>query len=139
MSTITRRHNSPVLLILGALIVVLVTIAQLSGGLLNGHANKHSMADTIRNCPGDKLGAVLFNPVTNRHAFLCEFSPGQWGRRIMEQDGESSIEVTAFANSERASMNAITKAIANLVRSGYSVVEYSTPALAEIIAVELAK
>lgn len=135
----TRRSNPimPLFILVALAAIAFVTISQLSGAWLNPHALAHSTAQEIRNCPKDKLGAILLNPVTGRHAFLCEFRPGQWGRHIVEQNGDSIEEVTSFAG--RPAMNTIGKAIANLVRAGYTNIEYITPVVAEAAAKALAE
>lgn len=130
MATIaTRRRNPfmPILFFAAIFIIVLGVISQ--GVSLGTHANKHSLANAIRNCPDDKLGLILVDPISGNRAKLCEFAPGQWGRYITRVENGIEKEQTAFANSERASSNTFETAFRNLVRQGYNQAEFIRPDL----------
>ena len=117
------------------LILVVMFAAAAGVVILGTHANKHSMADVVRNCPSDNIGLVLLNPLTGRRAILCEYDRDQWGR-IIEEGGK---EVTAYADSHNAINNMLNKVVQSLYRGGYNHVQYIKPGLfdriVEILAV----
>ena len=106
---------------LGGLFLFVILFAAAAGTLILGsHATKHSMADVVRNCPDDKIGLILLNPMTGRRAILCEYSPDQWGR-IIEEDGK---EVTSYADSSNPLENMLQTVIKRLYRGGYNHVQF---------------
>jgi hypothetical protein len=137
--TSSRRGNPlmPFLFVVAIGIIVLGVVSQ--GVELGTHANKHSLANAIRNCPGDNIGMTLVDPISGYQADICEFSPGQWGRYITRVEDGVRKEQTAFANSERASSNTLDAAVRNLVRNGYTEVKYLRPDLKNAVLEILAK
>lgn len=123
-----RPSFAPILILLAV-----VALAIAAGVILKDHAARHSMADKVRNCPDDRLGAIIINPITNRKAKVCEFEPGQWGRMIVEQTENSVEEVTSYADSARKTRNLIDRVMRNLLNQGYSRVEYMRPDVAEVV------
>lgn len=119
--------------------VALLAAAIAASVVVKSHANKHSLADSVRNCPDDKIGLILFNKYTGRTVIVCEYEPDQWGRLITEQIDGVTEEVTAFAHSTRASANEIGYVTRNLVRQGYTKIEFVRDDLVEIIAVALGR
>jgi hypothetical protein len=111
------------------LLPLLLLAVATTGLVLCAHALKHSLVDTVRNCPSNNIGVILLNPITGRRAILCEYEPGQWGR-IITEDGK---EVTSYAHPTRRAMNTLTKALQNLLRGGYEQIEYIKPGLSDAI------
>jgi hypothetical protein len=109
-------------------VILLVAFAAVAAGLVLGvHANKHSMADVVRNCPSDNIGLKLLNPITGRVTILCEYEPDQFGRLVIDSDGKS--EVTAYADSHNPINNLLRKCVPTLYRGGYNHVQYIRPDL----------
>lgn len=113
-------------------ISLMICFSIAAGILIKTHANKHSLADTVRNCPSDRLGAILSNPTTGRKVKLCEFQPRQWGRFVFEQtETGAEEEVTSFADSARPTRNLLGRVVRNLLNQGYKGVEWIRPDVAD--------
>jgi hypothetical protein len=93
--------------------------------VLGTHAAKHSMADVVRNCPQDKIGLILLNPLTGRRVIVCEYEKDQWGRQIIE----GSDEVTSYADSHNTLNNLLDRVVSALYRGNYNHVQYIKPGL----------
>ena len=117
------------------LILVVAFAAAVGMVVLGTHAAKHSMADVVRNCPQDKIGLILLNPLTGRRVIVCEYEKDQWGRQIIE----GSDEVTSYADSTNPLNNLLSRVIQSLYKGGYNHVQYIKPELfdrvVEILAV----
>jgi hypothetical protein len=106
------------------------------GITLTTHALRHTNAKRISNCDDHNLGLILINEATGRRVKLCEFEPGQWGRLVVESDGQTGV--TAFADASRPGLNSLPAAVRNLVRQGYTKIEFVRADLVDQIAAALA-
>lgn len=131
MSSITSSRGMNPFLPIVMFMLVLATVA--AGVILGSHACKHTLADSIRNCPDDKIGMVLLNPLTGRKATVCEYEPNQWGRFITEEEGDKTYEVTAFANSKRPALNSFRSVVCNLNKAGYTRIVFVKSEMSELL------
>jgi hypothetical protein len=108
-----------------ALLMLFVSLATIADGVTMGtHADVHSMADAVRNCPKSSLGMTLINPADGRRVDVCEFKLGEWGRLVTEEDNGKRKEVTAYADSQSPTRNSLRSVVENLGRTGYTKVEF---------------
>ena len=99
------------------LLLLLAATTVAAGLYITQHAAlHHASADAVINCDSRNLGAVMLNTLTGRRVKLCEIQPGQWGRLVIDSDGQTCV--TAFCSS-RATRNTFDGAFKNLWRQGY--------------------
>ena len=118
------------------LLLVFATIA--AGVVLGTHALGHSTAQSVRNCDERNVIVRLVDPATGRRAIICEYEPGKFGRFITEMVDGVEREVTAFADSSRVTQNTLAVAIRNIVKAGYTNIEFIRPDMMDAIVTILA-
>lgn len=115
--------------------ILILFIIVFAAVVLCDHALLHRSAkDIAYYCNRNGPDIVLRNPTTGYKAMLCKLPNGLYGRIIQD---EKDANLTAFG-AEEAARDDLAHALGNIMRGGFTKLEFISPNLVDVVASILA-